>query len=324
MKTSRLLHLFLIAVLAISVLSAEPIAALNAPLPQGAYAKVNGAKLWYWTEGQGEPLIITEGGPGAAGYLDSSFHKLADKFTVIHLRGLGREKSDLAAKPTDYSFQRDIEDIEGFRRALGLESFNLFGHSYAGMLVLGYALKYPASVKRLIVANGLFSAEGWQQGCENVLASIRDQYPELWEKFTVIRARGLLSSSPESQALMKQVSEAVLYVANETNVGKTPGSMNPDVYFAIAGADADFKVGGSVAGIDFSARLHELKMPVLITTSRFDRVVPPRHTFQFKTFAPQAEFVLFEHSGHNLFLEEPEKFVTTIRDFLSRPLPAKP
>lgn len=287
----------------------------------GAHVTVNGAKLFYWTEGHGEPLLVIEGGPGAAGYLDPFFHELADQFTVIHFRGLGRAKSDLAARASDYSFSRDVEDVEGFRRALGLETLNLFGHSYGGLLVIGYTLKYPSAVQRLVVANGLFSAEGWQQGDDNVASQLRYQHPELWAKISALRARGVPSSAPECQALLQQVPEALLYVANESNTGKTPSEFNPDVFYAIAGPDADFHVGGTVAGLDFSARLRELTMPLLVTTSRFDRVVPPVHTLRFNQLAPQAEFVMFEHSGHNLFLEEHEKFIATLRTFLTKPLP---
>lgn len=32
--------------------------------PHGAYVTVNGAKLWYESEGSGEPLILIAGGPG--------------------------------------------------------------------------------------------------------------------------------------------------------------------------------------------------------------------------------------------------------------------
>lgn len=315
---------FALITLSVSAPAAEhpPAAALSAPLPAGAYATVNDAKLFYWTEGQGEPLIIIEGGPGAAGYLDPFLHELADRFTVIHFRGLGRAKSAPATHASDYTFDRDLADLEGFRHALGLDSFNLLGHSYGGLLVIGYTLQHPAVVKRLVVANGLFSGEGWQQGDDNVNHQIRLQYPEVWEKLLALRARGLRSSSPECLALMQQVSEAILYVASPANVGRTPVEFNPEVCYAIAGADADFQVGGSIAGLNFSARLRELRMPVLITASRFDRVVPPVHTFQFKTHAPQAEFVLFEQSGHALYLEEHEKFIATVRAFLLTPVPA--
>ena len=59
--------------------------------------------------------------------------------------------------PSEYTFERDVEDIEGIRKALNLGQINVLGHSYGGMVAQAYALKYPDSVKRLILANTLFS-----------------------------------------------------------------------------------------------------------------------------------------------------------------------
>jgi len=42
-------------------------ASLEAPLPAGAHVTVDGARLFYWTEGHGEPLLLVEGGPVAGG-----------------------------------------------------------------------------------------------------------------------------------------------------------------------------------------------------------------------------------------------------------------
>jgi len=36
---------------------------------------------------------------------------------------------------------------------------------------------------------------------------------------------------------------------------------------------------------------------------------------QYKTFMPQAQFVMFEQSGHNPYLEEPEKFYALFNTF---------
>ena len=45
-------------------------------------------------------------------------------------------------------------------------------------------------------------------------------------------------------------------------------------------------------------------MPVLIETGRYDRVAVPWMAVKFKEYCPQAEFVMFEHSGHNPQVEE--------------------
>jgi proline iminopeptidase len=44
----------------------------------------------------------------------------------------------------------------------------------------------------------------------------------------------------------------------------------------------------------------------------------PRFSMQYQTYAPQAKYVMFEKSGHNQFIEEPELYFKTIREFLSQ------
>ncbi len=94
---------------------------------------------------------------------------------------------------------------------------------------------------------------------------------------------------------------------------------NPDVYYAIAGDDADFVIGGDIAKLDFRTTLKDLKMPILILAGRFDRVALPRFSIEFKDFAPQAEFVMFEQSGHYPYIEESSKMFEIVRSFLSEP-----
>jgi proline iminopeptidase len=61
-----------------------------------------------------------------------------------------------------------------------------------------------------------------------------------------------------------------------------------------------------------------LKMPVLIYGGRYDRVAVPWMEVKYKEYCPQAEFVMFEKSGHNPQVEEPEALFRVIREFLSK------
>jgi len=54
----------------------------------------------------------------------------------------------------------------------------------------------------------------------------------------------------------------------------------------------------------------------MIVASRHDGIVLPSLTLQFKKYAPQAKFVMFEHSGHYPFIEESPLFINTLEDFL--------
>lgn len=327
MKDFHLVRAFRLAIalvgLAAGVLRA-PAQPVPGRLPPGDYVTVNGTRLWYLSEGKGEPLILISGGPGAAHYLYPYFSALADSYRVIYLDSFGCGKSDRAKSPQEYTFARHVEEIEGFRLALGLGKINVLGHSYGSMVAQAYALRFPDSVQRLVLSNAYLCGEEWQAGNDNVNDAIRNQYPEVWAQLQTLRARGLRSSAKECGAAMQAVSVGLLYNANISDVGKVKGKMNLDVYYAIAGDDADFVVGGDIARLDFRPTLKDLKMPMLVLAGRFDRVAPPRYTLQYRQYAPQAQFLMFEQSAHNLFLEENGRMLQTLRAFLAdKPLESK-
>ena len=55
---------------------------------------------------------------------------------------------------------------------------------------------------------------------------------------------------------------------------------------------------------------------MLVIAGRYDRSDPPLYSLQYKEFAPQAEFVMLERSGHNFFLEENAAMIRALRGFL--------
>jgi proline iminopeptidase len=284
--------------------------------PQGKYVEVNGAKLWVEIEGSGEPLLLIPGGPGDAHYFHPSFSILASTNKVICFDAFGRGKSDRAKDRKEYSFNRDVEDIEGLRKALGLESMNILGHSYGGMVAEAYALKYPNRVKKLILACTLFSAEMWQANNDNCNYEIRNQYPEIWDSLMIIREQGYHSSDKIHYNLYGELPAGLFYYYDASKADMFIHDNNPEVYYGIAGDDCDFLIGGDITNIDFRTKLKDLKMSMLVLAGRFDRVALPRFSVQFKKYAPQAEFVIFEKSGHLPFIEEPKRFFKVLGDFL--------
>jgi proline iminopeptidase len=288
--------------------------------PPGAYAQVNGAKLWYETEGHGEPLVMVPGGPGDShSVYHPFFSRLADHNRVIYFDAFGVGKSDRARSPKEYTFHRDVEDLEGLRRVLGLTQMNLLGQSFGGMVTQAYALKYPQFVKRLILIDTFYSGQMWQANNQNANNEIRNQYPEVWEELQELRAEGLRSSTPDHQELYDRVPLGLFYFYDASKAKSVPfDPANDQVYYTIAGNDADFSIGGDIAALDFRADLQKLKMPILILAGRFDRISMPRYAIKFKKYAPQAHFVIMEESGHFPYVEEPDKTFLLLHDFLNR------
>ena len=82
--------------------------------------------------------------------------------------------------------------------------------------------------------------------------------------------------------------------------------MNTKLYYQMVGKDGDFIVGNDIGNFDFRKQLKDLKMPILIYGGRYDRVAVPWMMDKFKEYCPQAKYVMFEKSGHNPQVEEPE------------------
>jgi proline iminopeptidase len=292
--------------------------------PPGDFATVNGVKLWYESEGSGPPLLLIAGGPGLPhGYLHPHFSQLAKSYRVIYFDAYGTGKSDQASDPHDYTFARDVENIEGLRLALGLGKINVLGHSYGGMVAQAYALQFPDSVQKLVLVDTAWGAEMAQAHMENQHNELRNQYPETWEKFQKAHDQGFHTCSKEYQEAADETREfsASMLFYDTSKIAQlvaTGGPPNRKVTCAMRGDDSGFVLGGDLAKLDFRPRLKDLHMPTLILAGRFDRILFPRYQIQFKTYAPQAQFLFFEKSGHFPFIEEPEEFTRVVSEFLRK------
>jgi proline iminopeptidase len=289
----------------------------------GKYVTVNGARLWVVTVGKGDPMILIAGGPGGAHPGLRRFDSLANHYMLIYFDAFGRGKSDTARDVKEYTLERDIDDIEGLRSALKLDKINLLGHSYGGLVAQGYAVKYGEHVKHLVLANTFHSFIMWQENDDNSNHEIRTNYPEVWDSLVRIRERGYVSSDQLHQDIYGKVPYGFLYAYNPENFRQRgskpyPNSMNTKLYYQMVGKDGDFIVGNDIGNFDYRTKLKDLKMPVLIYGGRYDRVAVPWMMVKFKEYCPQARFVMFERSGHNPQVEQPQELFKLLNEFLSK------
>jgi proline iminopeptidase len=115
---------------------------LETPVPA-----FDGVQLYVRKLGDGpNPVLI----PNAAHM--RSFERLAEDRTVILFDLRNRGASETIADPDKLArgIHHDVDDIEAIRRHFGLDRVNLIGHSYLGLVVILYALKYPEHVGRVV------------------------------------------------------------------------------------------------------------------------------------------------------------------------------
>lgn len=291
---------------------------------RGQFIQVNGKKIWYQSVGSGEPLLLVPGGGGGShDYFYPHFSSLADSFQVIYYDAFGRGLSERTKNLKEYSFERDVDEIESLRNALGLGKINILGHSFSGATVQAYAVKYPNSVNKIILIDPLTTGKAYQELTDRFNQHIADLFPEIDAKIKTIRAKGIKSSHNEHQMAYLEHFENIFSFFYFFDHHQPPLvwdsiTFNPDVYYALAGDDADFVIGGDVKNLDFTAGLQKLPNQILIITGRFDQVVFPRLVVEFKNKLPNARLIFMEKSGHNPFIEENEETMSVIRQFLKK------
>jgi len=290
----------------------------SAPATRDGFATIQGCRLYWKSVGEPGPrgtLLALHGGPGATHDYLLPLNDLAGAgYRVVYYDQLGSGRSDLAPDPTEYSIDRDVQDLDLLRRSLGLGRVHLLGSSYGGLLAIAYGLAHPEGLRTLISASGLASvplaAQEMQRLKGELPAPIRDTLAR-WE------AKGEYSN-PEYLAAVQEFYKRhvcrldpwpaeVQYSFDHISIPKY-GRMNGPNEFTILGTIRDW---------DATRRLGEIHVPTLVTAGRFDEVTPTvaRSIHQG---IPRSELRVFEQSSHLAFWEERERYMSTLVNFLGR------
>lgn len=301
-------------------------AAIAAPAVRSGTVPTPDGDLYYEMHGEGPPLVLIAGGPGAPRTsLMPEFERLTAQHTVIYFDNIGRGRSSPLPAGRHHSPWRDAEDVERLRLALKLERITLLGHSYGGFPALAYAARHGEHLDKLVISSSGHSAEAWQRNIDSVNLTVQNQYPEVWTKLMALRAQGVKSCSDAYQDLYGEAMGDVYWydMANEARrkpyaSGDPRDKPHREVYCDMIGDDPEWKVGGAMANFDVRPELARVRVPTFISVGRFDRVCMPRTAFEMRDAFPAgvAQVHVYEHSGHRPWVEEGDVFFRDLESFL--------
>ncbi len=116
------------------------------------YFDINGQKLHYIDEGNGETILFVHGTPSWSFDYRNVIKKLKADFRCVAIDHIGFGLSD---KPEhyDYSTQNHSKTLEKLVIEKQLDHITLVVHDFGGAIGLNFAIHHPEKIKRLVVLN---------------------------------------------------------------------------------------------------------------------------------------------------------------------------
>lgn len=144
------------------------------------YVSHSHVKLWTEITGKNNDkhIMLCNGGPGCADYLEPVAHMLDDMFSVIRFeqRACGRSSLDY-----DCDIKINISDLECIRQHYGVKKWIVGGHSWGANLALAYALEHPDKTKALlyISGNGIQRNREWSDEYKRNKEELGEEQPQM-------------------------------------------------------------------------------------------------------------------------------------------------
>jgi proline iminopeptidase len=103
----------------------------------------------------GPALIVLHGGPG----LSHEYTRPIEGLATAELRVIGFDQRGVGRSTpppiSAFGLEHHVDDVEVLRRGQSVERVHLLGHSWGGLVAMGYAAKYPAHVASLVLVDSV-------------------------------------------------------------------------------------------------------------------------------------------------------------------------
>ncbi len=116
------------------------------------YLDIDSLHYHYLDEGQGDTLLMLHGNPTWSFYYRSLIRGLRHQNRCVVPDHMGCGLSD---KPQDYLYTLDthIQNLEKLVDHLALDDITLVVHDWGGAIGMGFAVRHPQKIKRLVIFN---------------------------------------------------------------------------------------------------------------------------------------------------------------------------
>lgn len=256
------------------------------------YVDTNGARLYWESHGQGEPVLLIMG----LTFTHQMWYRLspllASKRRVIQFDNRGVGLSGIPPGP--YSIRQMAQDAEAVLGAAGEQSAHVIGVSMGGMIAQELAFRSPGAVKSLVLAStsygGIFAR--WPRIVLGRRTGPFGLFPGRRERFM---AQWLYSPTTSVERIEED------WAVQRQSGGTFRGSFN--------------QLRGVLPWSSYR-RLPTLRTPTVVVHGNLDRLIPPENGRTLARRIPGARFILIPNAGHILMTDQPEACEQLVEEFL--------
>jgi L-proline amide hydrolase len=280
------------------------------------YVEVRGYRTWYRIVGESSegrhPLVALHGGPGSTHNYFAPLERLADGGRAVVLYDqIGCGNSD-RPRDIDWSVQVFLDELAALRDQLELERIHLLGTSWGGQLALEHALGGYGGLASLVLSSTLASIAEWVVEARRLRAALPAAVVEVLDRHEAAET----FDDPEYREALTVFDDRHLHrgARGAPELARMYAERGPEVYRAMVGPN-EWTVTGKLKDWDVRDRLGEITVPALVVRGAYD-ICTDRIARTLLDGLPNARYVVFEESSHMPALEESERYLEVVGEFL--------
>ncbi|MBX0328979.1 alpha/beta hydrolase [Oscillochloris sp. ZM17-4] len=266
------------------------------PLAQVTLA---GSPIYYRRHGDGPPLLLIHGWGGSSRYWRGTLAALGHSHDVIapDLPGFG-ESPPLAGHMDSH---RIADLVLAFADQLGLEQFDLNGHSFSAGVATYVAARHPERVRRLVLTSYSTFRNEFERRVVDQIHRVLSLWMSLrrpWMADQRLFYRAVSSRFfyrlPKDDAVLRESFADFLKMDKRTALESASSAGDPAI----------------------NPALTQVRAPTLIIGARQDSIMPPAGTPHAAKLVPDSRLVWIERCGHLPMIERPDIYHQLLAEFL--------
>jgi proline iminopeptidase len=284
--------------------------------PKEGFIEVEGGKIWYRIDGEGDktPVLLLHGGPGSSSFNLDPLKELSQDRPVIFLDQLGCGRSTRITDTTLMTIEKNVEQLEQVRKALKLDKFYLYGHSWGTMLGMDYYIKYPKGIQGLIFSSPLFSTKIWTDDADTLIKTL----PEATQKAIRESERQKNYANEAYKEAMKVYYKAYVRRSDKSKSQQDTAAkfFGENVYNFMWGP-SEFTATGNLLNYNRLEDLPKITVPTLLTAGEYDEARPSSVRY-YTSLIPGAQFKEIPQAAHSTMMDNPKEYIGVLREFLRK------